>query len=157
MTSLLRVTGLVPQPKDFDFETLAKLPGQVPDISGLIPGRQGGAVRLASVLEAASASVEARHITLEAEGGSFSASVPLQPVLDQGLVVYRKGSDSLPVKDGGPVRFYIIDVEACGIADIDRCANVKYLGRIHLSEGPGADSRPSTETAHEALHRAERG
>ncbi len=48
----LRVEGEVRKPQDFDFATLAALPGQVPDIGALIPGREGGWVWLRSLLEA---------------------------------------------------------------------------------------------------------
>ena len=151
---MLRITGLVARPTDLDFRSLAALPDQLPDISSVIPGRRGGGVRLDSVLKAVSVRPDAAYMTLESADG-FSASVPLAAVRAQGLVVYRMGAEGLSNRDGGPVRFFIIDVEACGVADIDECANVKYLARIHFSDTPGVDLRPTTERAHEALHSAE--
>ena len=155
MTPLLKVTGLAARPKEFDFQALAALPGQIPDISRALPGRQGGGVRLAALLDGVGPLPNAGYITLEAEGGSFSASVPLQPIRDQAIVAYRLGDGPLPVEKGGPVRFFIADMESCGVAEVDACANVKYLARIDLSEGPGHDLRPKTQKAHETLHEPE--
>ena len=59
-----------------------------------------------------------------------------------------------PRKRGGPVRFFIVDVESCalGAGEVDRCANVKFLHRIDFSTERGPDSRPATEQQHERLH-----
>jgi DMSO/TMAO reductase YedYZ molybdopterin-dependent catalytic subunit len=151
----LHISGLVQRPATLSFENLATAAGQVPDVSALIPGRKGRGVRLAALLAQVEVRPEARYLILESTDG-FSASVPLEAVDGQGLVVYADAGAPLTERDGGPVRFYIIDVVACGIADVDRCANVKHLGRIHLSRNPGNDTRPATARAHEALHERER-
>ncbi|MCZ6871920.1 MAG: molybdopterin-dependent oxidoreductase [bacterium] len=148
----LRVEGEVGKPQDFDFAALAALPGQVPDIGALIPGREGGGVWLRSLLEASVAQPATRHITLQATDGNFSASVPLEAVVDRAVVVYRLGDDPLPADKGGPIRFLIKDVEECTIGEVDACANVKFLGVIQLTQGPGIDTRPTTARDHEALH-----
>ena len=155
MGTLLRVTGLGGWAKEFDFDGLAALPGQVPDVGEVIPGREGGGVALGDVLDAAGVDSDAEFITLESGVGSFSASVPLESVRDLGLVVYRLGDGPLPVDKGGPVRFYITDVEACGVADVDQCANVKHLARIVVNRQPGRDTRPTTRPEHDALHERE--
>ena len=155
MAASLEITGLVRKPATLDFQALAKLPGQVPDIGKLIPGRHGGGVRLESVLANAGTKPGAAYITLEAADG-FAASVALEAIRGQGLVVYRKGAAPLTVGEGGPVRFYIIDVESCGVADIDECANVKSIVRIKLSATPGHDNRPTTQRAHTDLHEREK-
>lgn len=152
---LLEVAGAVEQPARFDYAALEALPGQVPDVSRLVPGRAGGGVALATVLAGARVKVEARYITLETSDGKFSASVPLDAVAERGIVVYRDGDAPLAESKGGPVRFYIRDVESCGIADLDKCANVKYLRRITLSAQPGRDTRPATQKQHTALHEGE--
>jgi len=46
---------------DFDFEALTRLPGQIADIAPLVPGRTGGGVRLASLLDAVQPHPEATH------------------------------------------------------------------------------------------------
>ena len=155
MAHEIAVTGMVERPLALGFDALAALPGQVADVSALAPGREGAAVTLASVLDAAGTREGAAFITLEAEG-DFAASVPLAAVADQALVLYALGGAPLPGDKGGPVRFLIPDPAACGTEDVDTCVNVKYLRSIELSAERGRDIRPTTLRAHAALHEAER-
>ncbi len=154
MANEIKVTGLVDQPLELGYEGLAALPGQVEDVSTLAPGREGSAVRLSSVLDAAGAKAGAGFVTLEAEG-DFAASIPLAAVADQALILYALGGGPLPEEKGGPVRFLIPNPAACGTAEVDTCANVKWLKSIELSAERGRDIRPSTLRAHAALHEAE--
>jgi 2-dehydropantoate 2-reductase len=151
MTSL-RVEGAVETPRVFSFTDLASLPGQVPDIGTVMPGRQGGGVWLRALLEATGVRPQASHLTLHATDGDFSASVPLEAVRDRAIVVYRSGEVPLPAAQGGPLRFFITQVEECAVGEVDACANVKFLGTIQLTVGPGTDTRPSSVRDHEALH-----
>lgn len=155
MPGEIEIAGLVGSPGSLTTDDLAALPGQVEDISTLAPGREGTAVALRAVLEATGVQQDAAFITLEAEG-DFAASIPLDAVRDQAYLLYRLGDGPLPQDKGGPVRFLIPDPAACGTADVDQCANVKWLHRIVLSAERGRDVRPSTLRAHEALHEAER-
>lgn len=152
--SVLRVEGEVAEPRAFGFEDLRGLSGQVEDVSELVPGRQGGAVALASVLEAAGVSAKATHIGLESTDGRFAASVELADVANA-VVSYRLGEEPLPVSQGGPIRFFIPEAGHCHTGPVDACANVKFLGTIRLSVGEGRDTRPTTETEHAALHEHE--
>ena len=142
MSQGLEVCGQVRQPGRFDFEALARLPGQVEDISTMVPGRTGSGVRLASLVAAVQPLPEATHITVESTDGSFSASVPLAAVVESGVVLYRLGRQALPEHQGGPFRFLITDAQACATGGADLCANVKCVGRLALSTGPGRDTRP---------------
>jgi DMSO/TMAO reductase YedYZ molybdopterin-dependent catalytic subunit len=148
----LRVDGAVGLARDFGFDDLAALPGQVPDISTLIAGREGGGVRLQSLLDAVGARAYGTHVTLTSTDGRFSASVPLAAVRDA-VVAYRLGNAPLPREKGGPLRFFIPNVEQCAVGGVDACANVKFLGRIRITAGAGEDTRPTTVRAHEELHR----
>jgi hypothetical protein len=137
---ILRVDGEVSAPRDFDFDALAALPGQVPDVAPLVPGREGGAVQLGALLAAAGRLPSAAHATL-ASGDGFTISVPLAAVA-QALVAYRLGDGPLPDKKGGPARFYVPGVDKCephgaAPAPVDACANVKGLARITLTANPG--------------------
>jgi 2-dehydropantoate 2-reductase len=151
MTSLC-VEGAVETPRVFSFADLASLPGQVSDIGRLIPGRTGGGVWLRALLEATGVRPQASHLTLHASDGTFSASVPIEAVCDRAIVVYRCGEEPLPAAQGGPIRFFITQVEACAVGEVDACANVKCLGTIQLTVGPGIDTRPTSVRGHEALH-----
>ena len=142
-TATLRVEGEVQTPREFVFAELAALPEQISDVGSLIPGRQGGAVRLRTLLDATGVHPHATHVTLHATDGDFSASVPLAAVRERALIVYRMGEVPLPVEQGGPLRFLIMDAEACGLSEIDTCANVKFLGSIQVTQEPGVDTRPT--------------
>jgi hypothetical protein len=143
--TVLRVEGNVSTPRVFDFAALEALPGQIPDVGALIPGREGSAVQLRTLLESAGVSPEATHITLHATDGQFSASVPLEAVIDRAVVVYGLGQEPLPESKGGPLRFLIADVDACalGAGEVDACASVKFLGVIQATVGLEADTRPN--------------
>jgi len=140
MPDTLEVSGDVTNTLDLDFNALSKLPGQIPDISALVPGRQGGAVPLASVLDAAGVGSGAKFATLKSSDGKFAASVPLDGIASA-LLLYRDGDAPLPDKFGGPIRFLVPDAAACKTAAVDNCANVKFLASIELSATPGEDTR----------------
>lgn len=142
MTQALEICGQVRQPARFDFEALTRLPGQIEDIAALVPGRMGGGVRLAALLDAVQPQPEATNLTVESSDGSFSASVPLAAVLESGVVLYHLGRQALSEQQGGPFRFLITDAQTCATGGVDLCANVKFVGRIALSDAPGRDTRP---------------
>jgi hypothetical protein len=149
--SLLRVTGEVVAPCELGWEDLARLPEQVADIAALVPGREGGGVRLRAVLNRAGLKDGATHVTCESSDGQFAASVPLGAVRDA-VIVYRLGAAPLPEEKGGPLRFYIPAADDCLSSEVDHCANVKHLARLCVSRGAGHDTRPTTDAEHAALH-----
>jgi hypothetical protein len=128
---MLRIAGAVRRDVEFSFDDLARLPGQVPDVASLAPGRTGGAVRFVSILEAAGVSEEAERVTLETADGGFSQQAPLA-ALRTAVVVYRLGQGPLPAEQGGPLRFLIPNLEECGVAGVDRCTNVKALRLVRV-------------------------
>ena len=78
----LRIEGEVSSPHTFSFSDLTRLPGQIADVGQLVPGRDGGGIRLRSLLERVSPADSARYITLESSDGKFSASLPITAVHD---------------------------------------------------------------------------
>ena len=87
-------------------------------------------------------------LTLASTDGKFTASVPLDDILDA-LLVYELDGKPLPEQYGGPIRFLIPDAAACHTGGADTCANVKFLGRIELTRGKVEDSRDKMdETPH---------
>jgi hypothetical protein len=94
----------------------------------------------------------AKYLTLHAAADDFHASVPLEAVRERGILIYEIDGRELPVSAGGPVRFYIPDYAACRSAEVDECANVKFVDRLELSAQMGRDNRPHDEKEHEALH-----
>lgn len=153
--TLLKITGEVSRPLELTFADLAALPAeqQVADVSRLDAKRAGDAVKLSALLERAEVKPTAAWLTLHSSTDDFHASIPLAAVRDRAVVIYRLAGEPLPTKSGGPVRFFIPDFAACHTADVDECANVKFVDHIELSVHRGRDNRPAEERAHAELHR----
>lgn len=154
---LLTIDGAVDCPLHLTFADLEAFPDkdQIHDVSRFHPSRRGDGVLLAPLLVRARVKPAANYLTLHADRDDFHVSIPLEPVRDQGIVVYRVGQEPLGVAEGGPIRFLIRDPSACHTGELDECANVKYLSRIELTERRGRDTRPADEAAHAALHAAQ--
>lgn len=140
-------------PRVLEFSDFQALDEQVADVSTQVPGRSGGAVRLRAVLDLAGLDADATHLTVEATDDSFSACVPLHAVLDSALLTYREGEEPLPASKGGPVRMLIPDAASSDIEGVDACANVKFVGLLLVSVGVGRDTRPTSASTHEELHK----
>jgi DMSO/TMAO reductase YedYZ molybdopterin-dependent catalytic subunit len=151
----LTIDGEVEQARQLGRAELAAIDAayQVPDVSRLDAKRKGRAVRLAGVLALVGVKPAARYLTLHATADDFHASVPLEAVRERGIIIYELDGRPLPASAGGPVRFYIPDYAACHSAEVDECANVKFIDRLELSAQPGQDNRPHDEKEHAALHR----
>ncbi len=155
--SILTVDGAVERRLQLTRADLDAFPEamHVRDVSRIHPQRQGDGVELEAILDRAGVLPEANYLTLHADRDDFHVSIPLQPVRDQGIVVYRLGDGPLGTDRGGPVRFLVRDPTACHTGELDECANVKYLSRIEVTTRRGRDTRPASEDDHAALHRAQ--
>src|SRR5688572_26966439 len=151
---MLAIVGEVESPRNLTFADLAAIPGehQITDVSRLVPGRKGDAVKLAGILALVKAKPAAKYLGLHSSTDDFHASIPLSAVVDKAVVIYRLDGQPLPAKAGGPVRFFIPDFAACHTEEIDECANVKFVDRIELTATKGFDNRPHDGAEHEALH-----
>lgn len=102
-------------------EALAALPGQVPDVSAIVPGRAGAGVRLGEVLALVAPPAGARYV-VGAGDGMTTAPAPVAEV--DGVLVHTLDGGALPEKQGGPIRL----LAPAGSA----CANVKGVVRIRV-------------------------
>jgi len=141
---MFTIEGELDSPRSIDPSELARLPAQIQDVSTLVPGRDGSAVWLRDVLAQAGLKPSARFATLASGDGKFAISVPLQPLLDRAVLVYRKDGAPLPVSKGGPVRVLLTGKVECQARDIDACAMVKGLGRIRVT----AEKEPDVGHVH---------
>lgn len=150
----LVIDGEVGRPARLDWAALRALPAafQIDDVSQIDPRRRGGAVWLTGLLAQVEPRATATHLTLHATADDFHASVPLDSVRASGMLIYRLGEEPLPASQGGPLRFYIRDHASCHAAEVDECANVKFVDRIELTAGKGYDNRPQDEADHARLH-----
>lgn len=138
-----------------DFDALSRLNGQIADVGTLIPGRVGAAVRLQAILDHVEPASDLDYLTIESTDGGFAASVPLA-ALRNAIIAYRLGNGPLPEDKGGPLRFLIPNDEGCATGGADACANVKFVGTLRLTRGPGRDTRPATPKQHTDLHEREK-
>ena len=149
---ILKVTGEVASPRSFSVEQLAELDArhQIPDVSKLEPSRSGEAVWLEGILESVGVSASARYLGVHSDWDNFHASIPLEEVRDRGLLIYCMDGQPVPREKGGPLRFFIPGHASCNTAEVDACANVKFVERIELTAEKGFDNRPKDE--HANLH-----
>ena len=96
----------------------------------MVAGREGGAVWLHALV---APSPRARFATLASADGKFAISVPLSPLLERALLVYRLGDAPLPPSKGGPVRVLLTGDVPCSGEQLDACATVKGLGLVRLT------------------------
>jgi DMSO/TMAO reductase YedYZ molybdopterin-dependent catalytic subunit len=110
-------------------------------------------VTLESILARVGPTERASYLTLHATEDDFAASVPLDPIRSEGILVYSVEGQPMTLAQGGPFRFLIKDPAACHTDELDDCANVKFVDRIELTSGRGRDTRPTDDDEHEELHR----
>jgi DMSO/TMAO reductase YedYZ molybdopterin-dependent catalytic subunit len=136
---MLTLEGELASPRSLELSQLRRLPAQIEDVSTIIPGREGSAVWLRDVLAEAGLEPSARFATLASGDGKFAISIPLQPLLERAVLVYRKADAPLPPSSGGPVRLLLTGKVECEAPDIDACAMVKGLARIRVTREREAD------------------
>jgi len=152
---IIRIDGEVEQPQELRFEDLSAMDESI-QVAGVTrpDGKPlGDAVRLSGLLRRIGTKSSARYIGLHSSSDDFHASIPLEPILDKALLVYRLDGQPLDLKLGGPLRFFISDYAACHTDEIDECANVKFVDHIELTSTKGFDNRPQDDDEHEELHR----
>ncbi len=136
-SGVLRIEGAVVQPVSFDHASLSKLPAEHHvDVSTVMPNLKGRGIWLKGLLDVPALAIEADHVTFHSGDGKYSASLTLQQAKDFGILVYELDGQALPSEKGGPFRLV-----TPGLGDL--CANVKGVGRVEVTKGVGADTRPS--------------
>lgn len=128
------------------YDVLARWPegDQVADVSAIVAGRAGRAVRLSALLARAGASKSARFLHIASKDPAFAVSLPIEEAKGA-LVVYALGDAPLPESKGGPFRLLVP-------GHADECVHVKQLASIDLSDHPGRDTRPKDDAEHQKLH-----
>ena len=134
---VLRIDGAVVQPVTFDRASISKLPAQHHvDMSTVMPNMQGKGIRLKGLLEVPALAIQADHVTFHCGDGKYSACLTLRQADEFGILVYELDGEALPAEKGGPFRLI-----TPGLGDL--CANVKGVARLEITQGVGADTRPS--------------
>lgn len=139
---VIRIEGAVIQPLTLDREAIIRLPAevQVSDVSTIARGFKGKGVRVKGLLDIPALAIGADHVTFYSQDGKFAACLTMTQAVEHGILIYELDGAPLPEQKGGLFRLV-----APGLGDL--CANVKGVGRIHVSKGPGMDTRPSLNCA----------
>jgi 2-dehydropantoate 2-reductase len=137
---VVRIDGAVVQPVSFDRAAMQLLPGEyhVADVSTVMPGMMGKAIKVKGLLDVPALGLKADHVTFHSLDGKYAATLTLQQACDFGLLLYELNGAPLPDGRGGPFRLI-----TPGLGDL--CANVKGVGRIEVRVGSGKDTRPPAE------------
>ncbi len=106
-------------------EKLAELPGNLPDVGAVVPGRVGVAAPLAVLL--AGAPDDADVVVVSADG--FTTPPTPIALVRTGFLAHTLDGGPLPGKQGGPFRLLLPG----GVAS--PCANVKSVVRIRVRGG----------------------
>jgi len=136
---VVKIDGAVVQSVSFDHKALRQLPEehQIADVTPMMPGIQGRAITVKGLLDVPALKVESDHVTFHSMDGKYAATLTLQQARDFGLLLYELDDQPLPDEKGGPFRLI-----TPGLGDL--CANVKSVGRIEVTKGPGRDTRQTT-------------
>lgn len=134
----VRIEGAVVQPVSFDRTAIAALPAEHHlDVSTIMPGMKGRGIRLKGLLDVPALAVDADHVTIHSADGTYSVCLTLPQAMEHGVLVYELEGAPLSPSNGGPFRLI-----TPGLGDL--CANVKGVGRIEITKGPGRDTRQTT-------------
>ncbi len=151
---LVRVDGEVESPLSLTMDDFAAMDAehQIPDVSQIVPNRQGVAVTIEGLLASIRPTANAKYLGLHASADDFHASVPLEAIRPQAVFIYQQDGQPLSASAGGPLRLFIPNHAECHADEVDECANVKFIDRIELTAEKGFDNRPSDDEEHERLH-----
>ncbi|MBH0198016.1 MAG: 2-dehydropantoate 2-reductase [Nitrospira sp.] len=131
----IRIEGAVVQPVSFDRTAIAALPAEHHlDVSTVMPDMKGRGIRLKGLLDIPALAIDADHVAFHAVDGKYSACLTLRQAREYGVLVFELDGAPLPDGKGGPFRLI-----TPGLGDL--CANVKGVGRIEITKGPGRDTR----------------
>lgn len=143
MPVLLRVVGEVQHPQQFSFEQLTAIDSryQEADMTRFGMKFPSDAVQLQGLLNLAGVNPSARYLKVSSSTDDFRACIPLDPIRETALLVYRLHGEPLESKAGGPIRFFIPEHVPCQTGEFDACANVKFVDQIELLNERTVDSR----------------
>ncbi len=131
----LVVSGEVARPGTWSRPALEALPSFVDDVSAVIEGAVGGAVRLAEVVEAVEPSPDAGYCSAISRSGDYSASIPIEEIVAGGWLATSLGGTALPAERGGPFRLTVAEGTTL-------CWNVKDVGELRFTVDREPDSVP---------------
>jgi enoyl-CoA hydratase len=133
----------------FTYPDLAGLPAaqQIADVGAVVPGREGRAVRIGTLLEAVGG--DAPFVAVTSSDGKFRTSLAREE-MTAALLVYSLDGQPLPKGQGGPYRLLIPET-------LDSCANIKQVGRVELLAESTENACPHSAEDHERIRARRKG
>jgi G3E family GTPase len=118
----------------FDRDKLSGLPGGIPDVSTVLPGRSGAAAALQSIISALDLPLGLETVVVASDG--YASPAVAVSDLSRAVLLHSLADQALPEAMGGPFRLLIPgDAGPAGA-----CSNVKSVVRFVLRT-PAADSQ----------------
>lgn len=106
---------------------LLGLDGQVPDVSVIVPGREGSGVWLSSVLRGSGAAMEQRFVVVAGDGMTSAPAAVGEA--GEAVLVHSLDGGAYPREKGGPFRIFVPPGEGRSA-----CSNVKQVVRISIDK-----------------------
>lgn len=78
---------------------------------------------------------DATHVSFETHAGDYRASIPLDVVESQAIIIHSSEAGPLDIAAGGPYRLLVPEGRTL-------CWHVKGLARLRMTVGPEPDSVP---------------
>ncbi|MCA9071873.1 MAG: molybdopterin-dependent oxidoreductase [Planctomycetaceae bacterium] len=146
MSNLLKIDGEVQHPQAISFDQLAAIDDRYQETDMTRYGMKfpSDAVKLRGILEMVGINSAAKFLNVHSSPDDFHACVPLEPIRETALLIYRLNGEPLEPKAGGPVRFFIPEHVPCKTGELDACANVKFVDWIEFLPEKVVDSRSNS-------------
>ena len=129
----ISVTGLIGRPYRLGESEIREM------ADSALPAPDGTvAVAVASVLTGVEIAAVASHVSVVSDDGLYSASIPLDQLLEKGLLIVG-GDATLTRDEGGPFRLTVPDGRTL-------CWNVKSVGELRVTDHAEPDNVPENPT-----------
>jgi hypothetical protein len=128
---LLTIDGAVDSPLSLTFAELVATTPLHDDLSHIGARWPFGGLPLQTVTDCAIPSGAVDRVRLEASQDGFHRTVSWEALREVAWLVFcDENRQPLSAEQGGPVRLWISEHSACGLSELDACANIKHLDRL---------------------------
>lgn len=128
---LLTIDGAVDSPQALTFADLVAMTPLHNDLSQIGARWPFGGLPLQTVTDGAFLRGEVDRVRLEASQDGFHRTVTWEALREVAWLVFcGENRQPLSTEQGGPIRLWISEHSACGLSELDACANIKHLDRL---------------------------
>ncbi len=135
---ILTIDGAVDDPQTWTFAELLAASPLNDDLSQIGAHWPFGGVSLQTVAELVGPRVDADRVHLSCSQDGFRRTVSWSALREVAwLVFFGENRQPLRPDQGGPLRLWISGHSACGVSELDACANVKHLDPLSFLDPTG--------------------